>query len=176
VHCAVEGTAARAHERFRELTRTLHTCEATYGLMRSDVVRQTRLQQSFTSSDYVYLTELALRGPFYLIPEPLFLKRYHSGNSYHNRRARMVWSRPELAESGRPTLPYWLQFAGYVRALSAVSLPWRERALCAFWLPRWAIIRRRELAGDLKHAAIAMLHSKKWRVAQYAPERWIGPE
>jgi glycosyltransferase involved in cell wall biosynthesis len=167
-----EGTAAEPNQRYRQLM-TDHACEATYGVMRSDILRQTRLQESYTGSDQVLLCELALRGPFYLVPEPLFYKRYHEGNSYRHWRGRMAWSRPDLAESGRPSFPYWLELAGYAKALQRAPLPWRERALCLVWLGRYMLTKWRGLAGDVAAAAVMLLHSKEWRMAQYAPERWM---
>ena len=59
-----------------------HACEMIYGLMRTDVLRATRLQQNYTDSDRTLLCELALRGRFYELPEPLFYKRYHPANVY----------------------------------------------------------------------------------------------
>jgi hypothetical protein len=152
---------------------TRHACEATYGLMRSDVLRQTRLLGSYTGSDYVLLSELALRGPFHLIREPLFFKRYHEGNYYRDWRGRMAWSRPELAKSGRPSFPHWLELAGHLQALKRVPLPRRERALSVLWVGRHTMIKARGLAVDLAVAGMMLLHGKRWRMARYAPERWI---
>ena len=173
VRYPTEGTAARPSQRFRELTATRHACEATYGVIRSDVLRQTRLQESYTASDYVLLCELALRGRFHLVPELLFFKRYHDGNSYRDWRGRMAWSRPELEKSGRPTFPNWLQLVGYIKALQRAPLPPRDRAWCLLWLGRDVVNRARGLGWDLIVAGTMLLHSREWRVARYAPERWL---
>ncbi len=82
VRYGIEGTASTPNERFRQLSYRYYPCEATYGLLRSDVLRRTRLQQNYTGSDRVLLCELALHGPFYLIREPLFFKRFHNRNIY----------------------------------------------------------------------------------------------
>jgi glycosyltransferase involved in cell wall biosynthesis len=65
----------RPHERFRAVIRRMNTCEEIYGVMRADVARQTRLIGSYTQSDANFLAELALRGRFCEIPEPLFYYR-----------------------------------------------------------------------------------------------------
>jgi glycosyltransferase involved in cell wall biosynthesis len=172
VRYPTEGTAERPSQRFRELIMTRHACEATYGVIRSDVLRQTQLLGNYTASDYVLLAELAMRGPFHLIREPLFFKRYHDGNYYRDWRGRMAWARPELAKSGRPSFPHWLELAGYLRALKRASLPMRERALCLLWLAQHTMMKARGLGWDLAVAAMMLLHGKQWRRARYAPERW----
>ena len=99
-----EGTATRPHARFRELSYRYHPCEPIYGVIRSEVLRKTRLQQNYTGSDRALLCELALHGPFVQIPEPLFYKRYHRGNQYKDWRGRMAWSCP-ICRSPEDDLP-----------------------------------------------------------------------
>src|SRR4051812_19900693 len=72
-----EGCSQRPSQRFRELSWRWYPCEATYGLIRSNVLRKTRLQQNYTGSDRVLLCELGLYGRFILLEEPLFYKRFH---------------------------------------------------------------------------------------------------
>jgi Glycosyl transferase family 2 len=173
VRYPTEGTAAQPHERARELMLTFGPCEATYGLIRSRVLRDTVLQADYTSSDTVMLCDLALRGPFHVVAEPLFSKRWHTGNRYHERGpGRMVWSRPELAESGRPTCPHWLQLGGYLTVLRRAPISWRERARCLPTVARWARLRWRALAWDIAFAAIMLVHSKEWRRQRYDPRYW----
>jgi len=173
VRYPTEGTAPRAHDRVRELILTLGPCEATYGLIRSDVLRQTVLLGDFTSADTVLLCDLALRGRFHLVQEPLFHKRWLPGNRYRERGpSRMLWSRPELATSGRLSLPHWLVLAGYLKVILRAPLPWTERARCLPSVGRWMMLSRRGLVEDVGFAAWMMVHSKKWRKRRYAPERW----
>jgi glycosyltransferase involved in cell wall biosynthesis len=172
VRYASEGLAARPHDRFRQIISTRHPCDATYGLIRSDVLRDTYLLQDFTASDYVLLAELAVRGPFRLVPEPLFFKRWHDGNEYRDWRGRMAWSRPTLFTTGRPSFPNWLMLAGLIRAVRRAPLERTERLRCLASVGRWAIRRSRGLAWDVAFAGIMLLHSSDWRRAQYAVERW----
>lgn len=174
VRNGTEGTSARPHQRFRELSWRYYPCEATYGLIRSEVLRKTRLQQNYTGSDRVLLCELGLLGPFHLITEPLFYKRYHEGNKYRDWRGRMAWFFPDLAKTGRPTFPNWLQLFDYFTTLRRVSLPWSERQLCRLWIGRWVLFHGKGLLWDLLAAAVMMVHSKAWRTRQYAEtERWL---
>jgi hypothetical protein len=103
----------------------------------------------------------------------LFFKRLHPGNRYRERGpGRMVWTRPELAETGRPTCPHWLQLLGYLSVTLRAPLPWRERARCLPAILRFAQLRWRALAWDLWFAVAMMAHSKEWRRAIYSPDNW----
>jgi hypothetical protein len=173
VHYSTEGLAARPHERVRDRLTTFGPCEATYGLMRLDVLRDTVLLGDYTSSDTVMLCDLALRSRFHLVAEPLFSKRWHAGNRYRERGpGRMVWSRPELAESGRPTCPHWLQLNGYLTVMRRAPISWDERLRCLPAIARWVRLQWRTLASDIAFAAIMMAHSKEWRRQRYDPRYW----
>ena len=142
--------------------------------MRTDL-RRAVLQGDFTSSDVVRLCDLALRGRFHLVAEPLFYKRWHSGNRYQERGpGRMVWSRPELAESGRPTCPHWLHLKGYLTVVRRAPLSWPERLRCLGVVARWSRLRWRALAWDLAFAALMIVHSKDWRRQRYDPRYWTA--
>jgi glycosyltransferase involved in cell wall biosynthesis len=167
-----EGTAKTAVDRFRELVLSSQPGGAIYGLIRSDILRQTSLLRNYTGSDYNLLCELALRGPFHLVPERLFFNRFHDGNVYKDPRGRMAWARPDLARSGRPTLPNWLRLRHYIRILAAAPLSLKERVSCAMIVLQWVRMKWLSLGLDLGLAAFMLIHSKEWRVKRYAPERW----
>jgi glycosyltransferase involved in cell wall biosynthesis len=168
-----EGTAPRPHARFRQLSYRHHPCEPIYGVIRSEVLRRTRLQQNYTGSDRALLCELGLHGPFVRIPEPLFYKRYHAGNQYKDWRGRMAWFLPDLQNSGKPTFPNWLQLLDYLETVRRVPLPFVERQLCRLWICRWAVQQSKGLAWDVISAARMLLHSREWRTRMYRDtDRW----
>jgi len=168
-----QGTAARPHQRFSELSYRRYTMTAIYGVIRSEVLRRTRLMQNYTSSDRVLLCELALYGPFIQVPEPLFYKRFHSGNVYKDWRGRMAWFLPELQSSGSVTFPHWLELFDYLQTVRRVPLPWAERQLCRLCILRWVLYHAKNLAKDMSVAAYLALHSRSWRAKWYADvERW----
>jgi hypothetical protein len=172
-----EGTAATPSQRFREVIMTLGPCEGTYGLIRSAVLRNTCLQEPYTSSDKVMLCDLALRGPFHVLEEPLFYKRWHAANIHREfGPGRMVWARPELAESGRLTLPYWLQLSGYISTVRRAPVPLAERFRCGASILRWVRFRWRYLAWDVAFAGAMVAHSREWRKRCYGTDRWTEPE
>jgi hypothetical protein len=53
-----------------------------FGLIRRDALAQTGLMRDFFGSGEVMLMELALRGPFSMLDEKLFLKRFHPTASF----------------------------------------------------------------------------------------------
>jgi len=166
------GTAARPSERFRQLALTSQPASPIYGLIRSDILRQTGGLRDYTGSDFPLLCDLALHGPFYLIPEPLFFSRRHSGNVYRDTRARMAWSRPELAKSGRPTFPNWLALADYIKILQRAPISRDERVACFLLLGRWMARKWPGLGWDVAFAVLMLAHSKEWRRSRYGPEYW----
>jgi len=168
-----EGTAARPHQRFRQLAYRYYPCEATYGVIRSDILATTRLQQNYTGSDRVLLCELALHGPFHLVREELFRKRFHDRNRYQDWRGRMAWFFPDLAEHPKPTFPNWLQLFDYLVTIRRVPLPPTERLLCLLWTGEWMLAHAKGLGWDVFQAARMMLHGRAWRSRQYDEQRWL---
>ena len=167
-----KGMAARASDRFHDLLVHSFLSEATSGLIRSDALKKTRLQENYSGSDYVLNCELALLGPYVVVDEPLHFKRRYDGNVYRDVRGRMAWARPELAHSGKPSFPTWLQLAGYLTAIPRYPLPLAERLRCLGWTVDWIWRRRRALGGDLVVAARMVTHSRRWRQGQYEEEKW----
>ncbi len=100
-----DAFAARPSQRLKRMLAVDGLCLATYGLLRSDVLRQTLPEQNYTSGDHAFLAELALRGRFHLVPELLFYKRKHPGNTWRDPIRQMVWFRPDLAMHGATDLP-----------------------------------------------------------------------
>jgi glycosyltransferase involved in cell wall biosynthesis len=172
-----EGTAPTPSGRFRELILTRGPCEASYGLIRSEVLRRTCLQMPYTGSDVPMLCDVALRGRFHVIDEPLFYKRWHGANRYRELGpGRMVWSRPSLAQTGKLSFPWWLQFWGFTSTVLRAPLPLGQRVGCFVSVARWVRIKWKFLAWDLAFAVVMATRSRDWRRRCYAPERWTEVE
>ena len=142
-----KGESTRATERFRGLAKNDHNCEATYGLIRSDVLGKTRLEQNYTDSDRTLLCELSLYGKFYEVPEPLFYKRYHRKNMYKDMRARMAWFVPD--KKGKPVFPYWMQLIDYIGTIKRSPIAIREKFICYSYMIIWFLHHVKNLAGDI---------------------------
>jgi glycosyltransferase involved in cell wall biosynthesis len=140
-----------AHRRFADLILIDHRCYEVFGLIRTEVLRQTPAIGSYIASDRVLLAELGLRGRFREVPEPLFFSRDHSERSlrampFHFRAA---WFDP--ANRGRRVLPHWRFFREYFGCLRRVNLPVAERLRCYLVVLRWPIVNMNwaRLAADL---------------------------
>ncbi len=70
------------------------------GLIRSDVLRKTRLHLEFIGSDWNLAFELAMLGRFYEVPERLYLRRSHPQTSIKlfPKHERMEYSCPAKAK------------------------------------------------------------------------------
>jgi glycosyltransferase involved in cell wall biosynthesis len=161
-----KGTATTAHRRMHELMYRDHTCEMTYGLIRTDVLRKTRLYQNYTDADRTLLCELALYGRFYEIQEPLFYKRYHPANQYLDWRARMSWFHP--GTEGKITFPNWMQFADMFATVRRVPLPASEKLRCYLVTGRWSLRHGLRMAKEAAINAYMAVHSKQWRIKKHA--------
>ncbi|MEA5487184.1 glycosyltransferase family 2 protein [Pseudanabaena sp. CCNP1317] len=165
-----EGTEGNPVDRLRSLSGRQHWCEATYGLMRSDILRTTELQKNYTNSDRVLLCELAMHGPFHLVPEPLFYKRYHPGNEYKDWRGRMAWFDPALVVSGKSTFPNWMELFDYFRTIGRTPISTKEQLDCMWVTTKWAFTYRSDLVRDLTSAAKHRFRSGSERRRRYASE------
>jgi len=77
----VDKNDARPARRLAHLLR--HACiyNCTYGMIRSAMLRNTRLHGSYPRADTVLISELAMLGVFVEIAEPLLRLRLHEGRS-----------------------------------------------------------------------------------------------
>lgn len=64
-----------ARERYIKVIRTLATCSGMYGVIRTHALRESEPSQNIWGPDFCLLGELALKGEFALIPEPMFFRR-----------------------------------------------------------------------------------------------------
>jgi len=125
------------HDRLRRLVRNIVMSNAIFGLIRRSTLERTRLLESFPSSDYVLLAELALLGEFWEIPEPLFFRREHAAMSRQaNRTGAEVaeWFEPGSGkdEAGREKLvrEFWRLFGEHLRSINSAPLTYSERVRC----------------------------------------------
>jgi len=143
--------AARPSERFQQLLERVGYVNALYGLMRSAVMRRTRLLKGFPGADIVFLAELSLYGTFWEIPEFLFYRRFHSEASSNMDRTRLraLWS-PN--GNRRIYLHEWKHLLELVRAVARAPLNTMEKVRAGRFLARRAIWRRTELVRELAAA------------------------
>jgi glycosyltransferase involved in cell wall biosynthesis len=166
------GQANTSWQRFAEVSSRGHACEQSYGVIRSDVLRSTRLQLNYTDSDRTLLAELSLHGKFFEVPELFFFKRFHPGNLYIDWRTRMAWFSDQFI--GKIVFPNWLQYFDFYTSISRVRLPLKDKIMCYLYLIGPITFRHfRYLVKDVLVMFYMLLHSKEWRIQRYkATKTW----
>jgi len=135
------------HRRLSHFLRHVHMYNCAYGLIRSDVLRRTRLYGLFPGSDYVLFAELTMQGKFIEIPEPLLRIRRHSGRTYTANKDRKALRRLFLPDRPDQFLPISLRtqmVLELIRATVTAPLPARDKWLCtavAIAKPQWETFR-----------------------------------
>jgi glycosyltransferase involved in cell wall biosynthesis len=144
-----QGSYDHPYQRFRAVSdHHGHNCEFIYGLIRSDILRKTRLQLFYTDSDRTLMSELCLMGKFYEIPEVLFYKRFHSGNDvYKDWSGHMKWFFPEMKE--KPVFPYCTQFFDYFVTIHRVKIHSYDRMRCYMTMVAWPFRNYRGIAREI---------------------------
>jgi glycosyltransferase involved in cell wall biosynthesis len=74
---SIEAKDSRPHRRLAPVLSNVVVGTPMYGVMRTNALRQTRLIDAFSGSDYVLFAELAMLGEIWEFPELLLRKRFH---------------------------------------------------------------------------------------------------
>jgi glycosyltransferase involved in cell wall biosynthesis len=124
---------AEPHARFRAYLTNYWLSNCFYGVMRSAAYRSTRMLKSYDPSDLVLLGELTLRGQFWQLDEPFFLRRFHAGMSHQaNRTAEEIqqWfdttATRKVSRDFQKTRMFW----EFLRAIDTSDLSTAERMRC----------------------------------------------
>ena len=133
-HAGSESPARR----FRDVMRLDRWCAELFGLVRADVLRTTRLMDRYIASDRILRAEMALRGRYRIVGEPLFINRDHPGRSVRALPAhhlRGEWFDP--ANRGKRVLPHWRVFGEYFRCIREAPIPASERRRAYVYALGW---------------------------------------
>jgi glycosyltransferase involved in cell wall biosynthesis len=125
-----------------------------YGVMRTDLLRKSRLIGSYISSDTVLLEELLMLGPFVEVDEILFFKRDHPDRSM--RACRSYDRRSEWFKGrGATRLLFPRSRLLWERLCTAACVPvsYRERAACLGAMLVYYAWPPRELEGLVREMA-----------------------
>ena len=139
-------------ERFTRIVAYHHKCEAICGVMRTDVLKQTRLHGAFADSDRVLLAEMALRGRFHLIGDHLFLRRQHASQASKRRDRWETTLVFDPSKSGKLIFPFVREAVELFRSVGRATLPWSDRIRCYKHLLRWFYHHRHNLSKDIDRA------------------------
>ena len=141
--------APRAHLRLLKYVTSYTLLNALFGVIRSGVLRQTRLVGSYRASDTVLLAELCLRGCLWEVPEYLFYRRDHAAN--YRRRPRDEQAR--WFDTAAQTPDRSVRVKLLVELLAAVRqapLGCDEKVLCSLHLGLWVLRQFVTIGGDVR--------------------------
>jgi glycosyltransferase involved in cell wall biosynthesis len=113
-----------------------------YGVMRTKVLRRVAPHNSFYHSDRVFMTEVALHGPFRQIPDWLYFRRDHGDRPQHATPTIRGWCANLDPRRGNkwlnPTPRLLAEFLlGYATAIARSPLSAADRATCYGYLAKW---------------------------------------
>jgi glycosyltransferase involved in cell wall biosynthesis len=120
------------------------------GVTRTSVLRKTPLHASYHFADRTFTAELALHGPFYMVPDWLYFRRHHGGQGGARKsvRARCANLDPRRADPLRHPVArlYGEYIWGYVSAIKRAPLSPAERKECYRVLGQWTAGRAAPVA------------------------------
>jgi glycosyltransferase involved in cell wall biosynthesis len=127
--------------RLAAVIHTEHQCEDFFGLFRREALVGSSLHGTRSGSDRVLLAEMALRGPWVSVPDPLFLHREHPYRYTRavllkDRHAAALWQ--DTSAPQRPsTLFHWGVYREYWRVVRRNVRDPAMRRRCELELLRW---------------------------------------
>jgi hypothetical protein len=120
------------------------------GLIRLDVLRCTRLERKYPAGDMVFMAELALLGPFALLPDVLFHRRMskEAASRFLSRAELQHFIDPRSA--GRGTMNHWRLQRDYIAIVACAPVGFREKLRCLTVTARHAYWDGPQLWQDLR--------------------------
>ncbi|MFT5049982.1 MAG: glycosyltransferase involved in cell wall biosynthesis [Chlamydiales bacterium] len=148
------------HERLGWLVTHLHRCNAVLGVVRRDVMAKTRLIDTFSGSDFVLLTELAMLGKFREIPDYLFFRRSHPKSSLSKNTDQLDLDQWFDTSATRAARFPWLRLLGeQVRSVHRMPLTLGQRLACYPQVARF-VVQRWRVYGGAKKAKLKTWYGK----------------
>jgi len=138
--------------RFRGNLRGVHVDVIIFGLIRTDILRQTRLFRYVPDTDRILLAELALRGTIVEVPEKLFFRRLHAKQSWamHPSRAQHAsWIHPQARGK---VCPMWSIFREYLSVVAEAPVGLSAKGACLFELAGWAGRNAGQMTSEIQVA------------------------
>lgn len=136
-------------ERFLALLERIQLAHQHLGLIRTSMLRRTRLLGTYVASDITLLAELTLYGKFYELPERLFFRRFHETSGSWKRGDRRHEAKYYYGRGSRHALANWRGHAGLFTVVTRSPLPLRAKVAVYRRLGRRMFWDRRSLAREL---------------------------
>jgi glycosyltransferase involved in cell wall biosynthesis len=143
--------------RFSDLILKPHSCVMIFGVIRSEILKRTKIIGSYFGSDRNLLAELSLYGKLYEIPEYLFFRRDHADASVrkYSVRERVAWF--DTTRKNKIVLPIWRNLFEYFLAPIRSNIDYLQRLKCFIILIKWINHNWRWMASDIKYAVKQLL-------------------
>jgi len=124
-----------------------------YGMTRRELLGRIGRYRPLPRGERIVLAELALHGPFRLLPGDLYFRRVHDGQltaRRTDRKAEAAVLDPRRTDRIRSSVPAMLAeySLAYVEAAVRAPIPARERARAIARVARWAVGKIPPLAID----------------------------
>lgn len=145
----------KPHKRFGAFLSAYQLSNCFYGIVRAAAYASTKMHQAFVAADVILLAELALRGQFWQLPEPFFMRRVHSGMSGQaNPTLSSLALHYDTRYHGRAVYYRSKMLRELMRAIDTAPLTAYERIQCrtklmTVWLPKYGTTIARELLDGL---------------------------
>ena len=132
----------RPARRLAALIHTRHECEDFFGLFRRAALLGSSLHGTHSGSDRVLLAEMALRGRWTGVAEPLFLHREHEARYTRavllgNRSRAALWLDTAVPTARAGRMFHLVVYRHYLRVVRKNTRPGAARAACYAELLRW---------------------------------------
>ena len=167
-------SSPRAPERFRS-TLFDDGGDDDGGIMRTEVLRRIGKKDSYHHADRTIISELALQGPFYQVPDWLYFRRDHPERAERanpSMRSRCANMDPRRADKLRhPAVRLYGEYVwAYVRMIRQAPLSAAEKRECYRYLGEWAASRARSPAPRAGAAGRRRARQHQRRRARGRPE------
>jgi glycosyltransferase involved in cell wall biosynthesis len=143
-------TSPEPSRRFYDLVVGNYIVVEIFGLIRSNILKMTRLFGDFSPADKILLGELALYGPFFEISEYLFLHREHphrSAKLHRDHYSYTTWWAPSRANE--IIFPTWRLFFEQLSAINKGPLNRKDKIKCYLQMTKWIKNKRIQLINDV---------------------------
>jgi glycosyltransferase involved in cell wall biosynthesis len=167
-----EGQTIRRHDenldlrmesptkRFIACLKQLGMGNVIYGLMRSEMVRRTRLIGNFPGADLIFIPELSIYGKFIEIDRPLFFRRMHQGSSSSLKTVEEIQNFFDPATKGRAFARYAVHCSEHLRSVLRSPLKIHDKGRLLLFLCRGMVASRDVLIGELFSSLRTKLYDK----------------
>lgn len=148
-------------ERYKVIRSSLGECNAVFGVLRSDVLRQTNLIKPYIAADMHLLAELSLFGQLIEVPETLFYRRDHAQASSADPTEAAQANFYDPKRMGKPLMSSWNGLKCDLRGISRAPIPLGTKLRLFAYVSRFIYWHSRtfriDTAAYLKYACHRLL-------------------